>query len=373
MHRSISNIEDHRRFLDIFRTGICLFFFLLCSEYIAFAQETESPTAVVNQTISLKDALFELEAHFEVSIIYESDIIEGLVISPNFAFENTIRQTLKKLLQPFKLTFQEVNSYTFVVLSPKPKLAKNKGIVNGKITDINGKPLEGVNVILKGTQIGAPTNHKGEFEILNIPPNEYTLCASYLGFLPSEQEVLVKPNTATETNVFLNEDFLELRNVVVTGTLNSISNIESSIALTTINPSLLEKIAPRSTADVLQYIPGFYVESSGGETNNNLFSRGMSAEGSYQYIVIQEDGLPIYEAGNVDWTGADNFVRVDLSLKKIEALRGGSGNIYASNAPGGIINFISQTGEEYSKPKGKIRLQTGDFGQLRMDGNLGGN
>ena len=198
MHRSISNIEDHRRFLDIFRTGICLFFFLFCSDCIAFAQETEPPTAVVNQTISLKDALFDIEAHFEVSIIYESDIIEGLVLSPNFAFESTIQQTLKKLLEPFKLTFQEVNPYTFVVLSPKAKLARDKGIINGKITDINGKPLEGVNVILKGTQIGAPTNHKGEFEILNIPPDEYTLCASYIGFLPNEQAVSVKPNTATK-------------------------------------------------------------------------------------------------------------------------------------------------------------------------------
>ena len=64
--------------------------------------------------------------------------------------------------------------------------------------------------------------------------------------------------------------------------------------------------APRSVADLLQTIPGFYVESSGGVVNNNLFSRGMSAEGSYQYVVLHEDGLPIYEAGNVDWVDADN-------------------------------------------------------------------
>ncbi len=373
MYRSISHIEDHRRFLDIFRTGIYLFLFLCYSDYFASAQETKPTATVINQSISLKDMLFEIESHFEVSILYQSDIIDGMVLSPNFVFEDNIHQTLNKLLQPFSLKFQEINQHTFVILAPQTQLAKDKGIIKGRITDIHGKPLENVNVILKGTQIGAPTDYKGEFKIVNVQPDNYTVCASYLGFLPSEEEVVVNPNTATKIDVSMNEDFLELKNVIVTGTLNSISKIESSVALTTINTSFLEKIAPRSTANVLQYIPGFYVESSGGETNNNLFSRGMSAEGSFQYIVLQEDGLPIYEAGNIDWVSADNFIRVDLSLKKIEALRGGSGNIFASNAPGGIINFINKTGEEFTdKIKGKVKLQTSDFGQIRLDANLGG-
>ncbi|MGB1241390.1 MAG: TonB-dependent receptor [Chitinophagales bacterium] len=371
----MSNIVNNWHFLGIVKVVLCFFFSFFWSDKFSLAQEIKNSIVLTSQAVSLKDALFEVETHFEVSILYSSDIVEGLVLSPNFVFENNIYQTLQKLLRPFHLKYQEISENTFVILTPKPKSRKDKGMIQGKITDINGKPLEGVNVILKDTNIGAPTNDKGEFEILHISPSDYILCASYVGFLRSEQEIKILPNHTTEFQTHLNEDFLELKNVVVTGSLNNISKIESSIALTSLNSAFLDKIAPRSTADVLQYIPGFYVESSGGETNNNLFSRGMSAEGSFQYIVLQEDGLPVYEAGNIDWVSADNFTRVDLSLKKIEALRGGSGNVFSSNASGGIINFISHTGEEYANskhPRGKIRLQTSDFGQLRTDVNIGG-
>ncbi|MFK7906055.1 MAG: TonB-dependent receptor [Chitinophagales bacterium] len=352
----------------------CVFFSFFCSNFTASAKEIKQAVLSIAQTVDLKDVLFEIESHFEVSILYQSQIVEGLTID-SFEFEETLHKTLGNLLQPFSLKFQEVNEYTFVIFSTKPKIQKTKGIVQGKITNLNGDALEGVNVVLSGTQMGAPTDKDGKFEIKNIEPGDYILSASYIGFLPNEQKIKVHANKFTEVSAFLNEDFLELKNVVVTGSRSSISKIESSIALTTLNPSFLDKIAPRSTADALQLIPGFYVESSGGETTNNLFSRGMSAEGSFQYVVLHEDGLPVFEAGNVGWASTENFTRIDLSLKKIEALRGGSANIFASNAPGGLINFISHTGEEHENSdrlKGKVRLQTSDFGQLRTDLNIGG-
>ena len=353
----------------------CIFFFFFQGSRASFAQETEQIENGHQKEVNLKEVLFEVESRFEVSILYESEIVKGLTIPTDFVFEESLHKTLQKLLQPFKLKFQEVNESTFIILSSQPKLAKNKGGIRGKITTINGEALAGVNVILEGTQIGSSTDTDGKFEIRNIALNNYTLFISHIGFLSEKQTVSIQANAFIEVNAFLNEDFLELKNFVVTGSRSHISKIESSIALTTFNPSFLDKIAPRSTADALQLIPGFYVESSGGEVSNNLFSRGMSAEGSFQYVSLLEDGLPIYEAGNLDWASSESFVRIDLSLKKIEALRGGSGSIFASNAPGGIINFISHTGEEYAdsnKLSSKVRLQSSDFGQLRTELNIGG-
>jgi outer membrane receptor protein involved in Fe transport len=39
------------------------------------------------------------------------------------------------------------------------------------------------------------------------------------------------------------------------------------------------------------------------------------------------------------------FLRADLSLAAVEAIRGGSASTFASNSPGGIVNFISKTGD----------------------------
>ncbi|HEU4497243.1 MAG TPA: TonB-dependent receptor, partial [Flavobacterium sp.] len=132
----------------------------------------------------------------------------------------------------------------------------------------------------------------------------------------------------------------------------------------------IEDRAPISTAAILQTVPGFVVESSGGEVGNNLFARGIPSAGAYEYVQIQEDGLPVFEDGALQFANADVFYRLDETVKKMEAVRGGSASIFASNAPGGIINFISKTGQ--NEFKGRAKLTVGDYGLYRNDVNLGG-
>lgn len=57
------------------------------------------------------------------------------------------------------------------------------GKIAGFITDAKtGEPLPGVNVVLKGTSMGAATDIEGYYVILNVPPGTYTLEASFVGY-----------------------------------------------------------------------------------------------------------------------------------------------------------------------------------------------
>ncbi len=85
---------------------------------------------------------------------------------------------------------------------------------------------------------------------------------------------------------------------------------------------------------------------------------------------MQEDGLPVFEDGALQFANADNFFRVDNTVSRLEALRGGSGSIYANNSPGGLINFISKEGTNTFK--GTAKLETGSYGLMRTDVNVGG-
>ncbi len=143
------------------------------------------------------------------------------------------------------------------------------------------------------------------------------------------------------------EDVLEnsnLSEVIVTGSTNPKRKIETSTAISTFTDKDIQKQNPISTASLLQKVPGFAVETSGGEVGNNLFARGIPSAGAYEYVQIQEDGMPVFEDGALQFANADNFFRIDGTLAKVEALRGGSGSVFATNAPGGIINFISKEG-----------------------------
>ena len=87
----------------------------------------------------------------------------------------------------------------------------NTGKISGKVTDIkSGNPLAGVNVFLEGTPYGAATDQFGEYVILNIPPGNYTLRASYIGYASFRVEnIRVSLDRTTNQNFVLKEAVIE--------------------------------------------------------------------------------------------------------------------------------------------------------------------
>lgn len=158
--------------------------------------------------------------------------------------------------------------------------------------------------------------------------------------------------------------------IVITGNSNPKKKIESSTAISTFSSKEIQKQNPISAAALLQRVPGFAVETSGGEVGNNLFARGIPSAGAYEFVQVQEDGLPVFEDGALQFANADNFFRVDNSVSRLEALRGGSGSIFATNSPGGLINFITKEGTNTFR--GTAKLETSTYGLMRTDVNVGG-
>jgi outer membrane receptor protein involved in Fe transport len=166
-------------------------------------------------------------------------------------------------------------------------------------------------------------------------------------------------------------DGLNLERVVVTGTARGQSKMKSSVSVSTMELEAMTRNAPTSAAELLRAIPGLRSESSGGEGNANITVRGVpiSAGGS-RYVQIQEDGLPVLQSGDFNFITPDSYVKIDSTLDHLEVVRGGSASTLASNSPGGIINFISKTGEEKG---GMVGITRGlGYDQTRYDFSYGG-
>lgn len=171
---------------------------------------------------------------------------------------------------------------------------------------------------------------------------------------------------------------VELQEVVVTGVFTATSVQEATASISTLGPRLLAEQVPVSAADLLLNVPGVFVNSSLGEIRSMVYSRGVSVNTSdgangYYYVSMQEDGLPITNV-NLGNFGPDYFLRPDVTLLRVEAVRGGSASITATNAPGGAFNYISRTGT--ARAAGEIRTRFGLEGRnspfYRGDLNLGG-
>lgn len=158
--------------------------------------------------------------------------------------------------------------------------------------------------------------------------------------------------------------------IIVTGVARPTTQLESTASVTALAPDELERAAPRSTAEAFRALPGIQVEPSSGDANTNLKVRGMpiSAGGS-RYVSFQEDGFPVLLIGDTSFATADSFLRFDRTVDTIQAIRGGSSSTAAPNAPGGIINLISKTGERQG---GSVAVTTGlNYNAVRGDFEYG--
>ncbi|WP_213981097.1 TonB-dependent receptor [Sphingomonas sp. dw_22] len=143
---------------------------------------------------------------------------------------------------------------------------------------------------------------------------------------------------------------------------------ELSYAVTRIDASTLARNGPLSTADLFTQIPGFWVESTGGEASNNVRSRGIPTDG-YSSVALLEDGLPVQYDGGLGYLNTDQVYRADSTVDRVEAVRGGPSAVFMPNAPGGSVNFLTRTG--LHQPGYTLSTTLGSFGYRRIDGFAG--
>ncbi len=200
--------------------------------------------------------------------------------------------------------------------------------------------------------------------------NRVTICTSVIAIAASAvaapaiaQEA--KPQTAWEASRTVDEG-----DMVTTGVARGRDRLNSATSTSAIKENDIISIAPRSLAELFRNIPGIRVNAATGEGGNSYTVRGLPlVNDGAKYIQLQEDGLPVLEFGDLLTLTPDIFIRADLNVAQVESIRGGSASTFASNAPGGVINLISKTGEvEGGSVMGTIGL---DYESYRTDFDYG--
>ena len=75
-----------------------------------------------------------------------------------------------------------------ILISSIVSFAQNSSLI-GKIISDKNEPLEGVNILITGTQFGAASLSDGSFEIKNLPFGDYTLEVSMISYAKKKRTV----------------------------------------------------------------------------------------------------------------------------------------------------------------------------------------
>ncbi|MFE8646494.1 TonB-dependent receptor [Sphingomonas sp. NCPPB 2930] len=162
----------------------------------------------------------------------------------------------------------------------------------------------------------------------------------------------------------------ELETMVITGTASGRSKLNAPFAISTVNERQIDRAGASSTADLLKRVPGFAVESSGGQGGGqNIYARGLPS-GGWFFVQLQQNGLTLWDEPQESFLNIDTLHRVDAMTERVEVVRGGTSPIFATNAPGGTVNFITRRGTE--APEGSLRVTTGSHGLQRYEGYVSG-
>jgi outer membrane receptor protein involved in Fe transport len=175
------------------------------------------------------------------------------------------------------------------------------------------------------------------------------------------QDAAAAQGTAQPAAAAASNEQADLDTIVVTGVTSKRNLLNSSVDVSVATTAEIEQKAPRTTADVLQLIPGIYVESTAGPVSNNYSVRGLPG-GGQSFIMLQEDGMPVLYGGG----GADEYFQNDITIERVEAVQGGTSGLLSPNGAGATINFISKP-MNFDEAEGTGRLTGATYGEQRAD------
>jgi TonB-dependent starch-binding outer membrane protein SusC len=212
--------------------------------------------------------------------------------------------------------------------------------VTGMVTDGDGTPLPGANVIVKGTTNGTQTDFDGNYT-LNVD-DDAVLVFSYLGF--TTQEIAVNGNSVV--NATLQEDAAALDEVIVTG-YSVETKRETTAAVSIVKAEELAAIPSGNVEQQLMgRVAGVTVLSNGQPgTTSQIRVRGFGAFGGNEPLYVV-DGVPV---GSTDFLNPDDIATTTV-LKDAAAA-----SIYGARAANGVIVYTTKQGSR-SKRKTKMTL-----------------
>ncbi len=222
--------------------------------------------------------------------------------------------------------------------------------IAGVVRSVDGRPLDGTNVVVLGTAFGDATDEQGRFEIGALSAGTFKVEAALIGYKPAVRTAEVKPGFSASINFYLKPDTLSLEQVIVTAQRPETGLSQMTPHLQIITRADIANSNARTLSELLRQVSGVFIKSYGNSPAQQTISiRG----GEANQVLVLIDG----EAVTNPQTGQADLNSMALSnVERIEVLKGGASALFGSNAIAGVINIQTRSG---GRPEGlEMSLQT---------------
>lgn len=312
--------------ISTFLLMVCVF----CS-YAGNAHSQNAKVSIRMNNVKLDKILNEIENQTDYLFIYNNQVDINKITSVKVKNE-AVAQVLDRILSGTGINYELEGTHIILTTEAIKDLhaQQQAKTVTGTVTDVNGEPIIGANIRIKGTTTGTITDIDGNFSIEAEPQS--VIEVSYIGYLTQETVI----NNQKSIRFLLKEDTKTLDEVVVIGYgVQKKADLTGSVA--NINT---EKLNTQSNANIGQAlqgkIAGVDIVSQGGApgSGTRIMVRGIGTlnNASPLYIV---DGMYM---NSIDHINPNDIASIDV-LKDAS-----SAAIYGSRAANGVIIVTTKEG-----------------------------
>nr|WP_299073725.1 TonB-dependent receptor [uncultured Allomuricauda sp.] len=330
---------DLKMKLTIFFAVVCLFQLKANTSY---SQTTK--LSLDMEQVTVNDVIREIESISEFKFLYNrKDVDLNKMVSVK-AKKKRIRVILLDVLSDSNIEFEVLNKQIvlrkkkikFVTPVPIIEEVAEQQNVSGTITDGQGQPLPGANIVEKGTTNGVQSDFDGNFSI-TLENDDAVLIVSYIGFTTREVVVV---DGQTSLNIALQESASGLEEVVVIG-YGSVRKSDLTGSVSSVTNEEIIQVPVTSVSSTLQgRAAGVNVNQASGQPGQGVIIRvrgnnSISGGNNPLYVV---DGFPLDDFGS-DINPED--------IKSIEILKDASSTaIYGARGANGVILITTKRGSD---------------------------
>ncbi|WP_212004872.1 TonB-dependent receptor [Chitinophaga sp. HK235] len=297
----------------------------------------------------LKAVLKKIETATSFSFVYNPDQLwlkEKVSLSSR---ETTVDKVLHLLLDSRQIIFRQNDNHIILLRNEQPPALKvpatshpvvrppGPGPVSGRVTSIEGAPMPGVNIRIKGSSKGVVTDAGGNYSI--HVDKETVLIFSSLGFQTREMPV---PG-ATVLNVQMAVDVTGLNDVVVVG-YGTQKKMDLTGAVSTVD--VKKNLRSRPITDVARglqgVVPGLTITTNSGDLGQEPRIRLRGLRGSLN--TGNTGAKPLILVDNVEIPSLQMINPEDI--ESISVLKdAASASIYGTRGAFGVVLITTKTGK----------------------------
>lgn len=239
--------------------------------------------------------------------------------------------------------------------------AEGYGKITGTVRNTKGEPMAGVEIVLvDDNRIYTSTDDDGRYSIV-VPDTGRSVLRFYMmGFLSCDMNL--SEHKGSTLDVVMEEDYMNLETVVVTGTRTPRQLKDSPILTRVITSADIRRVDALDIGDLLEAeLPGIEF-SYAMDQQVTLNMQGFG--GNSVLFLVDGERVAGETLDNIDYS------RLNLdNVQRVEVIKGAASSLYGSNAVGGVVNLISAGAMEPWQVN--VNARYGAHNEQRYGGSVG--